>query len=113
MLDEQDRRNRRQHDRHPVSFPVAYTGEFTGQGQAADLSVLGCAIVSDIEVPVKTYCKLQLSLPDGDKPLEIQLAVVQWRHGRIFGLEFIAFGEVQKTRLKRFLNSLAAPILSQ
>lgn len=48
---------------------------------------------------------LTLVLPDGDSPLEIQLAVVRWSHGRLFGVEFIAFGEAQRSRLRRFLTS--------
>lgn len=111
MTDDQDR-DRRQQERLPVSFAVQYIGEITGSGQAADLSTLGCAVVTDTAVPVKSYVKLQLSLPDGERPLEIDLAVVRWSHGKNFGVEFIAFGEVQKTRLKRFLISVAAAGLS-
>jgi PilZ domain len=106
--------DQRQHARYPVCFPVAYDGEGGGgQGQAADLSILGCAVVSDAAVEPKTYVKLHLSMPDGESPLEIELAVVRWCHGGVFGVEFIAFGEVQKTRLKRFLSSVAAPSLLQ
>jgi len=90
-------RDSRRCERLPVSFPVLYSGEDgTGQGQAADLSMLGCAVRSDAAVEPKTYLKLQLSMPDGDASLDIELAVVRWSHGGIFGVEFIAFGEVQK-----------------
>jgi PilZ domain len=102
--------DQRQHERYPVCFPLVYDGEgITGQGQAADLSILGCAVVSDAAVEPKSYIKLHLSMPDGESPLEIELAVVRWCNGGVFGVEFIAFGEVQKTRLKRFLCSVAAP----
>lgn len=111
MLDEQEK-DQRQHERYPLCFPVAYDGEgVMGQGQAADLSILGCAVVCDAPVPAKSYITLQLSLPDGETRLDIDLAVVRWSHGEIFGVEFIAFGEVQKTRLKRFLSSVVAQSL--
>ena len=80
-----------------------------GFGQAANLWMSGCAVRSDLPVPVKTYVKLHLSLPDGAKPVEIELAVVRWSHGGIFGVEFTVFGEAQKKRLQRFLASLIAP----
>jgi PilZ domain len=113
MLDELVK-DQRQHERYPVCFPVAYDGDgVTGQGQAADLSILGCAVVSEAAVEPKTYVKLQLSLPDGETALEVELAVVRWCNGGVFGVEFISFGEMQKTRLKRFLSSVAAPGLSR
>lgn len=77
MLDEQEK-DQRQHERYPLCFPVAYDGEgVMGQGQAADLSILGCAVVCDAPVPAKSYITLQLSLPDGETPLDIDLAVVR------------------------------------
>ncbi|MDH4097893.1 MAG: PilZ domain-containing protein [Nitrospira sp.] len=104
---------RRQHDRYTVSFPVSFSGEAAGHGQAMDLSVLGCAIDADQAAGAKTYLKLTLSLPDGEEPLEIDLAVVRWSHERKFGLEFIAFGETQKKRLMRFLNRTAETLVAQ
>jgi hypothetical protein len=87
---------RRQHDRYAVTFPVSFSGKAAGRGQAMDLSVLGCAIDADQSVATQVYLKLELSLPDGDTPLEIELAVVRWSHGQQLGMEFIAFGEAQK-----------------
>jgi PilZ domain len=104
---EEQATNRRQHERHAVSFPVDFLGGAIGSGQASDLSVLGCAVGSELPVPLKAYLKLQLDLPDGDSPLEIELAVVRWSFGGSFGVEFIAFGEAQKSRLKRFLIQIA------
>lgn len=72
-----------------------------------DLSVLGCAVIANQAVEPKTYLKFALSLPDGESPMEIDLAVVRWSHDRKFGVEFIIFGEVQKKRLLRFLNDMA------
>jgi PilZ domain len=105
-------RNRRLQERYPVSFPVDYLGGAMGFGQATDLSISGCAVRSDVRVAINTYLKMQLSLPDGSKPVEIELTVVRWSHGGIFGVEFIAFGQAQKSRLKRFLKLLAESGLS-
>jgi hypothetical protein len=112
MADEREK-DRRQHERHPVSFRVDYTGEATGSGQAADLSPLGCAVVADTAVSVKTYVKVELALSDGAKPLEIELAVGRWSHGNNFGIEFIAFGEVQKNQAQTIfdLGGRARPIV--
>lgn len=80
-----------------------------GFGQATDLSISGCAVRSNVSVPIKTYLKMQRSLPDGTKAIEIDLTVVRWSHGGSFGVEFTVFGEAQKKRLQRFLASLIAP----
>jgi PilZ domain len=100
MADEQEG-NRRRQERYPVSFPVDYLGGAMGFGHATDLSISGCAVRSDVRVPIKTYLKMQLSLPDGSNPVEIELTVVRWSHGGIFGVEFIAFGQAQKSFIGR------------
>jgi hypothetical protein len=81
-------------------------GDVAVEGQAKDLSTLGCAIEADEPPPPQTYLQLELSLPDGEVPLEVQLAAVRWSHQRLFGVEFIAFGEVQRIRLRKYLDSL-------
>lgn len=98
---------RRKEPRYCTSFPVRVVsdGAITVEGTAKDLSSLGCSIEADTPPPAHSYANLTLVLPDGDAPLEIQLAVICWSHDRLFGVEFIAFGEAQKTRLKRYLAS--------
>jgi len=98
---------RRQHDRYAVAFPINFSKEAVGHGQAMDLSVLGCAVDADQPVATQVYLELELSLPDSDAPLEIDLAIVRWSHEQKFGVEFIAFGETQKKRLLRFLDRRA------
>lgn len=78
------------------------------EGQAKDLSTLGCAIETDEPPPPQTYLQVELSLPDGEPPLEIQLAAVRWSRERCFGVEFIAIGEAQRTRLRHYFASLDA-----
>lgn len=98
---------RRKEPRFCTSFPVRVVNEgaATVEGAAKDLSSLGCSVEAETPPPPQSYVNLTLVLPDGDAPLEIQLAVVRWSHDRLFGVEFIAFGEAQKTRLKRYLAS--------
>ncbi len=98
---------RRKELRYCTSFPVRVVNEGTDtvEGVAKDLSSLGCSVEAETPPMSQSYVKLTLVLPDGDSPLEIQLAVVRWSHDRLFGVEFIAFGEAQKTRLKRYLAS--------
>ena len=98
---------RRLHDRYAVAFPVNFSEEAAGHGQTMDLSVLGCAVDAGEAVGDKTYLKMELSLPDGESPLKIDLAAVRWSHEQKFGTKFIAFGEAQKKRLMRFLSRTA------
>ena len=109
MLDDQHGGSRRKEARYTTFFPVHVFGDATIiEGQAKDLSTLGCAIEAG-EVPSpQSYVRLELSIPDGEPPLEIQLAAVRWSHERLFGVEFIAFGDVQRTRLRRYFASLDA-----
>ena len=69
--------SRRRHERYPVSLSVDYLGGVMGFGQATDLSISGCAVRSNVSVPIKTYLKMQRSLPDGTKAIEIDLTVVR------------------------------------
>ena len=109
MLDEQQGGSRRKEARYATSFPVHVFGDATIiEGQAKDLSTLGCAIEAGELPPPQSYVRLELSIPDGEPPLEIQLAAVRWSHERFFGVEFIAFGDVQRTRLRRYFASLDA-----
>lgn len=105
---DQENGSRRKEARYATSFPVRAVGDITVEGQAKDLSTLGCAIETDAPPPPQSYLQLELSLPDGESSLEIQLSVVRWSHGRLFGVEFIAFGEVQRTRLRKYFASLDA-----
>lgn len=94
-------RTRRKEARYSTSFPVHVFGDATLiEGQAKDLSTLGCAIEAGETPAAQSYLRLELSIPDGESPLEIQLAAVRWCHDRSFGVEFIAFGEAQRTRLE-------------
>lgn len=109
MLNEQDGGSRRKEARYATSFPIQAFGDATIiEGQAKDLSTLGCAIESGELPPLQSYLRLELALPDGEPPLEIQLAAVRWSHERFFGVEFIAFGDAQRTRLRRYFASLDA-----
>lgn len=107
ILDNQHGGSRRKEARYETSFPVQVFGDATIiEGQAKDLSTLGCAIEAGEVPPPQSYVRLELSIPDGEPPLEIQLAAVRWSHEPHFGVEFIAFGDVQRTRLRRYLASL-------
>jgi len=104
---------RRKEPRYSTSFSVRVVndGAVMVEGTAKDLSSLGCSIEVQLPFTPQSYVTLELMLPDGDLPLNIHLAVVRWRHDCSFGVEFIAFDESQKTRLKRYLTSysLATP----
>ena len=109
MLDDQHGGSRRKEARYATSFPVQTFGDATIiEGQAKDLSTLGCAIEAGEVPPPQSYVRLELSIPDGESPLEIQLAAVRWSHERFFGVEFIAFGDTQQARLRKYFASLDA-----
>ncbi len=47
-------------------------------------------------------------LPDGNPPMEIDLARVRWARGGKFGLQFLRLGPEERERLLRFIDALDA-----
>ncbi|CUS35637.1 hypothetical protein COMA1_20379 [Candidatus Nitrospira nitrosa] len=79
--------------RVPVDYPASFTGdEASGQGTVTNLTLAGGEITSDRQ-------------PPGARPsIIIALAIVRWKDGERFGLEFVRFEGDAKEQLKDMLN---------
>ena len=75
-------------------------------GVILDLSLSGC----HVRVPIMVYptleMELRISIPDLDRPIFIQRAVVQWVKGDTFGLHFLVLQEEELIHLGRAIAKL-------
>ena len=96
----------RKHPRFAVRIPVRFAEEQDeGDGKAWNLSTGGCAIESDCTVPIGTYVKMRLALPD-DTTVSIDVAAVRWSNPHGFGVEFIGMSMEDQKRLQQFVAGL-------
>lgn len=91
--------------RVPVDYPVRFTGdEGSGRGVVRNLTLAGGEVESRIQLPIEARVRLQVQ-PPGARPLIIiALAIVRWKQGDRFGIEFVRFEGRAKDHLKDMLN---------
>ncbi len=99
---------RRTHPCFPLSCPIAFSGDLiAGEGNVVNISKLGCAVQSDKQVEEGAYLNLLLRLPGGGAvPMKIELAVVRWARGGLFGMEFIRIHPPGRERLHELIKFL-------
>ncbi len=78
-------------------------GEIEGEGEARDLSKMGCRIASDTVPAVGHEVEIQLFSKDFSWPLKIGTAIVRWVASDSFGVEFLALGSAQRERLRQLI----------
>src|ERR1044072_4060533 len=66
----------------------------------------GCRVRSDIPVANGAYVQLFIPLLGQIAPLFVELAVVRWSSGPLFGLEFIRIVEGHQARLRHYVQGL-------
>ena len=102
--------NRRKHPRFDVELPCSFVGEpYTGEGVVLDLSMEGCRMRCDTLLLKGAYVDVFINLLGQIPPLPIELAVIRWSAGPIFGLEFIRIADRHHTRLRRYVQDLEQP----
>ena len=83
-----------------TEFPVIFAGDsFVGEGTVHNVSVPGCAVVSNRRVEPGAYLEMKVLMPDNGPSLCVELAKICWRKGRRFGVEFIRMPGVDQVRL--------------
>ncbi len=103
--DSQNESEPRGRPRVPVDYPVLFTGdEGAGHGTVRNLTLAGGEIESHIQFPVGARVCLQVHPPGARPPITIGLAVVRWKQGDRFGLEFVRFEGNAKEQLEDMLN---------
>jgi hypothetical protein len=89
-----------------TEFPVIFAGDcFVGEGTVRNVSVPGCAIVSNRLVEPGSYLEMKVLMPESMPSLSVELARIRWRKGRRFGVEFIRMPGKDQVRLGRLVKS--------
>ncbi len=95
----------RSRSRVTVDYPVLFTGdEGSGHGVVTNLTIAGGEIDSHVQFPIGARLCLQVQPPGARPPIVIALAVVRWKQGDRFGLEFVRFDGNAKQQLEDMLN---------
>jgi hypothetical protein len=78
----------------------------TGKGTILNISRQGCAILSDTVAETEAYLKLDVTLLEGEEPVQVELVAVRWSGAKTFGVEFIKMHHDVGERLKQFVKLL-------
>ncbi len=60
---------------------------------------------SDVPVQGGDFLEVELSLPNDNSPVSIELAVVRWTQEGEFGLDFLRINPDEQARLRRFVKT--------
>lgn len=105
--------NRRKHLRFHVELRCSFAGDqFAGEGTVLDLSMEGCRVRSDTPVLTGVYMEVFITLLGQITPLPIELAVVRWSPGSVFGLEFIRITDRHQARLRHYVQDLEQMLMA-
>ena len=97
--------NLRSEARLPIRCSVTFSGyKLELEGRVTNLSMSGCALETEEPIQPGTPLFLSMSLPDGDEPLEIELATVRWSREGTSGLQTVIMGLDSRERLQAFLE---------
>ena len=97
----------RKHTRFGVQLPVSFSGDqLSDKGTILNVSVEGCAIMSDTVAGAAVYLQLTMQLREREEPIRVDLAAVRWVSKTRFGVEFIKIRPEEGERLKKFVRAL-------
>lgn len=106
--------NRRKHVRFHVELRCSFAGDqFDGEGTVLDLSMEGCRVRSATPMLKGVYMEVFITLLGQIPPLPIELAVVRWSPGSVFGLEFIRITDRHQARLRRYVQDLEQALMAR
>ncbi len=95
--------------RCPVTYADGAAGaKVAGEGTIVNLSTGGWQVAGSQAVRRGTPLLLRVALPDGEDPMEVQLATVRWASGLTFGVKNMILGEQEWKRLRRFIVTNAS-----
>lgn len=98
------RKNLRFHVHFRSSF--SSVGMVGGEGDIVDLSIGGCRIESAVHVQPGVSLEVRIVTIGQESPIQIQQAIVRWKRGGQFGLEFVTMGPSEWTRLQRTVEQI-------
>ena len=95
----------RTYQRFPFHAPLIIGGEsFVDEGMLRNLSMHGCSMVCDRELPLGGKVRLSLLLPDQASALPIELGRITWSQGHECGIEFMQLPLQSRLRLNSTLR---------
>ena len=98
------RKNLRFHVHFRSSF--SSVGMVGGEGDIVDLSIGGCRIESAVDVQPGVSLEVRIVTIGQESPIQIQQAIVRWKRGREFGLEFVTMSPGEWARLQRTVQQI-------
>ena len=91
--------------RIPVDYSATFTGEgISGNGTLTNLTISGAEIQSNADCPLDAPLCVHVQASGARPPIVVALAVVRWRRGDRFGIEFVRFEGHAKQQLEDMLN---------
>ena len=110
--------NRRVDSRVPVEFGLMYSAQdeqgelIMGDGVVVDMSGKGLGLRGNVPVKPGLEMTLFIYVPDGQDPLFVMEARVQWASSHRFGVEILKMNLRERNRLRYFLmmNQSLSPI---
>ena len=103
----------RSYKRFPFHAPLIIGGEsHIYEGMLRNLSMDGCSIVCDRELPLDCKVRVNLLLPDQTSSLPIEQGRVTWVQGHECGVEFIQLALHARLRLNRMLRTALIQFLN-
>ena len=102
----------REFDRIPVQLPVSISPAFPGgqleeiEGTIVNLSIRGCAIMSDVLMRKGTSLRLRFKVTEPDPPIEVDGAMIRSAKGKKMMLEFYNIRKEEEDRLRRLIPIL-------
>ena len=97
----------RRAQRFAVQLPAMFGDKAPSeQGTILNISTAGCALTAERIPELHTHVSIQIDLPDGTQPIDIELAGVRWVTDYRCGLEFIRVSGESLARLRVFVALL-------
>lgn len=99
--------DRREYERLAMNLPISFVGKnIEGAGIVSDISINGCAFVTEVQLTEKSIVRLALQISDELQPVDIEAAVVRHvRQGHV-GIEFLRVQPAERQRLQLFIRGL-------
>jgi hypothetical protein len=101
--------DRREYERMSSRFP-SFIGwdEVNAEGMVVEISMAGCSIQTDAELPPGSIVRLQLNVFDDERSVLVDAAVVRSSYPKRLGLEFLTMDRREREKLQFFVRGLLA-----
>lgn len=95
----------RQYPRVMVKLPASiFYNDSEVNGTTVDLSLKGCGIECQNDLPVGAVIKIHLNKPWDSTQVQIDSAIVRYAHGHGFGAEFLQIKPAEQNKLRHLVE---------